>query len=108
MDGGTLYERHFRGDEIADFNVYRKRIELSADDWKFAPWTQQDLSFDHSRGFYPTHTRFGVLWNFKRDIQIALAYQYQYAQRPFAGWAPQHSLLFRYWFRDAFVVQRGK
>ena len=23
VDGGTLYERHFRGDEVADFNVYR-------------------------------------------------------------------------------------
>lgn len=98
VDGGTLYERHFRGDEVPDFNVYRQRVELSADDWKYSPWTQQDFSFDHTRGFYRTRTRLGVLWNFKRNVQIALAYQYQYTQRPFAGWEPQHSLLFRYWF----------
>ncbi len=98
VDGGTLYERHFRGDEVADFNVYRQRVELTADDWKFAPWMQQDLSFDHTRGFYRTRTRLGVQWNFNRSKQIALAYQFQYTERPAAGWAPQHSMLFRYWF----------
>jgi len=98
VDGGTLYERHFRGDQVADFNVYRQRADLSADDWKYSPWAQQDFSFDHARGFYRTRTRAGLLWSLKSNNQIALAYQFQYTQRPGGGWWPQHALLFRYWF----------
>ena len=35
--GGTFYERHFRGDAVEDFNVYRQRFELRADPWRWVP-----------------------------------------------------------------------
>ena len=98
LDGGTLYERHFRGDEVSDFNVYRQRVEISADNWKLSPWGQQDFSFDHSRGFYRTRSRIGLLWSSQQNKQIAVAYQFQYTQREPGTWAPQHAILFRYWF----------
>jgi len=98
VDGSTLYERHFRGDEVADFNVYRQRLELMADYWKYSPWLQQDFSFDHGRGFYRTRTRIGLLWTFQSESQIGVAYQFQYTQRELGTWAPQHAILFRYWF----------
>ncbi len=108
LDGGTLYERHFRGDQLSDFNVYRQRFELSADTWKYSPWVQQDLSFDHSRGFYRTRTRLGLLYSFQSNSQIALAYQFQYTQRQLGSWAPQHEILFRYWFGKRLSARGGR
>jgi len=58
--GGLFYERHFRGDEIDDFNVYRTRLELRMDGIKNEPWVQQDFFFDHARGFFRTRTRAGL------------------------------------------------
>jgi len=107
VDGGTLYERHFRGDQVKDFNVYRQRIELAADDWRYSPWVQQDFSFDHARGFYRTRTRIGLLWTFDSQSQIAAAYQFQYTERELGTWAPQHAILFRYWFGRRFSA-RGR
>ncbi len=98
LDGGTLYERHFRGDQVADFNVYRQRFELWDEDTKYSPWIQQDFSFDHSRGFYRTRNRIGLLWTLKAQSQIAVAYQFQYTERELDTWAPQHAILFRYGF----------
>ena len=107
LHGGTLFERHFRADRVGNFNVYRQRVELSADDRKYSPWVQQDFSFDHQRGFFRTRSRLGLLWSMRTQIQIAVAYQFQYTQRPILGWAPQHSVLFRYWFGKRFSA-RGR
>ena len=71
--GGLFYERHFRGDAIPDFNVYRTRLELRGDGIPYEPWVQQDFFFDHARGFFRTRTRAGVLWNLQNDQQIRLA-----------------------------------
>ena len=92
------YERHFRGNEIPDFNVYRTRVELRMDGIKHEPWLQQDFFFDHARGFFRTRTRGGVLWNFKHSQQIRLGYQFQYTQDRLGAWAAQHAVIFRYWF----------
>ena len=96
--GGLFYERHFRGDAIPDFNVYRTRVELRGDGIKYEPWTQLDFFFDHSRGFFRTRTRTGVLWRLPNNQQIRLAYQFQYTQDRSGEWAPQHAVVFRYWF----------
>ena len=60
--GGVFYERHFRGDAIDDFNVYRTRLEVRGDGIRNEPWGQTDLFFDHARGFFRTRTRVGFLW----------------------------------------------
>jgi len=96
--GGFFYERHFRGDAIPDFNVYRTRLELRADGIRHEPWVQQDFFFDHARAFFRTRTRAGVLWNFSGNRQVRLAYQFQYTQDRAGDWGPQHSVVFRYWF----------
>jgi hypothetical protein len=96
--GGLFYERHFRGDSIPDFNVYRTRLELRGDGVKNEPWGQTDLFFDHDRGFFRTRTRIGFLWNLPNAQQVRLAYQFQYTQSRDGEWAPQHAIVFRYWF----------
>ncbi len=35
---------------------------------------------------------------FDSQSQIAVAYQFQYTERELGTWAPQHAILFRYWF----------
>ena len=96
--GGLFYERHFRGDAIPDFNVYRTRLELRGDGVQNEPWGQHDFFFDHERGFFRTRTRVGFLWNLKNEQQIRLAYQFQYTQDRRGNWSPQHAVVFRYWF----------
>jgi len=96
--GGLFYERHFRGDAIPDFNVYRTRLELRGDGIRNEPWGQTDFFFDHARGFFRTRTRIGFLWNFAREQQIRLAYQFQYTKGRGGNWSPQHAVVFRYWF----------
>jgi hypothetical protein len=108
--GGMVYERHFRGDEIADFNVYRPRVDWTARTlkWRLVPWGQQDFSFDHARGFFRTRTRVGLLKDLKRNNRIALAYQFQYTQDLTGSWTPQHAVFCRYWFgRRLRVKGRG-
>ncbi len=96
--GGVFYERHFRGDAIDDFNVYRTRLEVRGDGIRKEPWGQTDLFFDHARGFFRTRTRVGFLWNLKREQQIRLAYQFQYTKNRVGEWGSQHAIIFRYWF----------
>ena len=96
--GGVFYERHFRGDAIPDFNVYRTRLELRADGIRNEPWVQQDFFFDKARGFFRARTRAGLLWNLKQNRQVRLAYQFQYTQDRDGDWGPQHAIVFRYWF----------
>ena len=96
--GGLFYERHFRGDAIDDFNVYRTRLELRGDGIRNEPWAQQDFFFDHARSFFRTRTRVGFLWNLRREQQVRLAYQFQYTQNRAGDWGPQHAIVFRYWF----------
>jgi len=93
-----FYERHFRGDAIPDFNVYRTRLELRADGIRKEPWAQQDFFFDKARGFFRARTRAGLLWNLKQNRQVRLAYQFQYTQDRDGDWGPQHAIVFRYLF----------
>ena len=96
--GGLFYERHFRGDAIPDFNVYRTRLELRGDGISNEPWGQQDFFFDHARGFFRTRTRVGFLWNLRNEQQLRIAYQFQYTQDLQGDWGPQHAVVVRYWF----------
>ena len=98
--GGLMYERHFRGDRVPDFNVYRGRLELRGDAIKNEPWAQQDFFFDHDRGFFRTRSRVGFLWNLRRARQIRLAYQFQYTKDRGGQWGPQHAIVFRFWFGE--------
>ena len=107
--GAMAYERHFRGDFIPDFNVYRPRIDWEAGSlkWNLVPWGQQDLSFDHSRGFFRNRTRIGLFRDFKKHSRVALAYQFQYTQNAVGRWAPQHAIFLRYWFGKFLSARRG-
>ena len=107
LRGGTFNERHFRGDSVPDFNVYRQRVELTSDVRRWAPWIQQDLFFDHERGFFRTRTRIGENWNLRNNKQISFAYQFQYTQNRAGEWTPQHTIVFRYWF-GARASARGR
>ena len=98
LRAGVFYERHFRGDAIDDFNVYRTRLELRGDELWNEPWAQQDFFFDHDRGFFRTRTRVGLLWNLKHNSQLRIAYQFQYTQDRSGDWGRQHALVVRYWF----------
>lgn len=104
--GGLFYERHFRGDAVPDFNVYRTRVELRADGIRYEPWAQHDFFFDKARGFFRTRTRVGLLWNLGQSRQIRLAYQFQYTQDRVGNWSPQHAIVFRYWFGST-LSRRG-
>jgi hypothetical protein len=106
--GGTFYERHFRGDQVDDFNVYRQRFEMRADSWRRAPGIQQDLFFDHARGFFRTRTRVGLLWSFETKKQVTLAYQFQYTQNRLGAWTPQHAIVFRFWFGQRLSARGGR
>ncbi len=105
--GGTFYERHFRGDEIEDFNVYRQRFQMGADSWRWAPGIQQDFFFDDGRGFFRSRTRIGLLWSFETKKQITLAYQFQYTQNRLGTWTSQHAIVFRYWFGQRLSARGG-
>ena len=105
--GGTFYERHFRGDSIDDFNVYRQRVEMSSDVRRHAPWLQQDFFFDHERGFFRVRTRVGLQWNLSNSRQLSLAYQFQYTQNRAGTWTPQHTAVIRYWIGSRFSA-RGR
>jgi len=97
---GLFYERHFRGDAIPDFNVYRTRLEFRGDGFRNQPWAQQDLFFDHARSFFRSRTRVGLLWNLRSSRQLRLAYQFQYTQDRTGVWGPQHAIVVRYWFGE--------
>jgi len=103
---GLFYERHFRGDEIDDFNVYRTRLEVRMDGIKNEPWVQQDFFFDHARGFFRTRSRGGLLWNFRNNQEVRLGYQFQYTQDLQGNWGPQHAIIFRYWFGSSLSQRR--
>ena len=100
LRAGLFYERHFRGDVIDDFNVYRTRLEFRGDGFRHQPWAQQDFFFDHARGFFRTRTRVGLLWDLKRSQQLRLAYQFQYTEDLTGAWGPQHAVVVRYWFGE--------
>ncbi len=100
LRGGLFYERHFRGDAVEDFNVYRARLEVRGDAIRNEPWAQQDLFFDHARGFYRTRTRVGLLWNLKHSRQLRLAYQFQYTRDRSGTW------VVRFWFGDQLSWRR--
>lgn len=106
--GGTFYERHFRGDEIDDFNVYRQRFELRADRLRWAPYVQQDFFFDEDRGFFRTRSRAGLAWSFETERQVTLAYQFQYTENRLGMWTPQHAIVFRFWFGERLSARGGR
>jgi hypothetical protein len=91
--GGLFYERHFRGDTIPDFNVYRTRLELRGVGIRNEPWGQMDFFLDNARGFFRVRTRVGFLWNLAREQQLRLAYQFQYTLPASSCQARHHSPL---------------
>ena len=107
--GGMVYERHFRGDVVPDFNVYRPRVDWEGRPlkWNLGPWGQQDLSFDHGRGFFRNRTRIGLFRDLRKHSRVALAYQFQYTQNAVGRWMPQHAIFLRYWFGGRLSARRG-
>ena len=104
-----VYERHFRGEVVPDFNVYRPRLDWTARALKgeLVPWGQQDLSFDRERGFFRTRTRIGLLKNLSKKGRFAVAYQFQYTGDRASRWTPQHAIFLRYWFGGS-LYARGE
>jgi hypothetical protein len=93
----TRFQRNLRTGGESPSNDYRQAFELRNDKKRISPWFREELFFDNSKGFFRTRSRVGIIVNLKEGRQLALAYQFQSNKNDNGSWAPEHTIVARFW-----------